>query len=304
MELRQLEYFVAVVEERSFTKAAQRERVAQPAVSAQVRRLERQVGQPLLDRSSRDVRLTQAGAALLPHAKAALAAIRDAQAGCRRGDRSGSRIGGDRDRHASPVDIAWLMADFHADYPAVEITLATDNSDVLIDKLGDGGLDVAIVSIGGDEDPPGLDYAMITDEAIEAAVVRRHPLARRKTLPLAELCEHPLISLPVGTGLRSRLDAACAAAGLHPRIAFEATSPVQLAELARTVSGSRSCRSRWRAAARICIRCGSVPELRGRLVWAWRRDMTSPAARRFCERARRMIGAHQGSGGPPVGAGA
>src|SRR5690348_11420902 len=79
MELRQLEYLVAVVEEGSFTRAAQRERVAQPAVSAQIQRLERQVGQPLLTRSSREVRLTQAGAAMLPHARAALAAVRDAR---------------------------------------------------------------------------------------------------------------------------------------------------------------------------------------------------------------------------------
>ena len=76
MELRQLEYLVAVVEEGSFTRAAQRERVAQPAVSAQIRRLERMVGQQLLTRSSREVRLTEAGAALLPHARAALAAVR------------------------------------------------------------------------------------------------------------------------------------------------------------------------------------------------------------------------------------
>jgi len=297
MELRQLEYFVAVVEERSFTRAAQRERVAQPAISAQVQRLERQVGQLLLDRSSRDVRLTQAGAALLPHAKAALAAIRDAQLAVDEVTDlvRGSVAIGTVTLH--PVDIARLMADFHADYPAVEITLATDNSDVLIDRLGDGGLDVAIVSIGVDEDPPGLGYAVITDEAIEAAVVPRHPLARRKTLPLAELCEHPIISLPVGTGLRSRLDAACAAAGLQPRIAFEATSPVELAELARHGLGVAILPQSMARSRADLHPMRLTPVLRGRLVWAWRRDMTSPAARRFCERAR-------GSGGPPVVAGA
>src|SRR6201999_4453052 len=80
MELRQLEYFVAVAEEANFTRAAQRIHVAQPAVSAQIRRLERELGQPLLDRSRRAVRLTAAGEAALPFARAALAAVADVRA--------------------------------------------------------------------------------------------------------------------------------------------------------------------------------------------------------------------------------
>ena len=75
MEIRQLEYFVAVAEEANFTRAAQRIHVAQPAVSAQIQRLEREIGLPLLDRTRRTVRLTAAGRAMLPHARAALAAV-------------------------------------------------------------------------------------------------------------------------------------------------------------------------------------------------------------------------------------
>ena len=289
MELRQLEYFVAVAEERSFTKAAHRERVAQPAVSAQIQRLERLVGQPLLARSSRDVRLTQAGAALLPHAKAALAAVRAAQAAVDEVANlvRGSVAIGTVTLH--PVDVAQLMADFHSDYPEVEITLGTDNSDVLLAKLADGRLDAAIVSIGVDENPPGLDYAVITDEALDAAVATGHPLARRKALSLRELCEHALISLPTGTGLRSRLDSACAAAGVQPRIAFEATSPVELAELARHGLGVAILPQSMARNTADLHALRLPPDLRGRLVWAWRSDMTSPAARLLCERARRMI---------------
>lgn len=294
MELRQLEYFVAVVEERSFTRAAQRERVAQPAVSAQIQRLERQVGLPLLTRSSRDVRLTQAGAALLPHAVAALTSIRNAQAAV---DEIANLIRGAvaiGTVTLHPVDVAGLMAGFHADYPGVEITLGTDNSDVLLAKLHDGRLDAAIVSIGVDEEPVGLQYAVITDEALEAAVSPGHPLGRRKRLSLNELCDHPLISLPVGTGLRSRLDSACAAAAVHPRIAFEATSPLELAELARHGLGvailpqSMARNSPGLHALRL------PPHMRGRLVWAWRSDDASPAARLFCERVRRTVGARPG----------
>src|SRR5215207_1517289 len=79
MELRQLEYFVAVAEEGSFTRAAARVHVAQPGVSAQVRQLERELGQLLLDRSGRSVRLTEVGAAVLPYARAALEAVTGAR---------------------------------------------------------------------------------------------------------------------------------------------------------------------------------------------------------------------------------
>ncbi|KAA0120816.1 LysR substrate-binding domain-containing protein [Mycolicibacterium sp. P9-22] len=289
MELRQLEYFVAVVEERSFTKAAQRERVAQPAVSAQIRRLERQVGQSLLTRSNRDVRLTQAGAAFLPHARAALAAIRDAQ---RAVDEvadlvRGSVAIGTVTLH--PVDVAGLMADFHHDYPSVEITLGADNSDVLLEKLADGRLDIAIVSIGVDEEPADLDVQVITDEAIEAAVALDHPLARRRSLPLDVLCTHPLISLPVGTGLRTRLDTACATQGVTPRIAFEATSPLELAELAGHGLGVAILpTSMARSDPQLHV-LRLVPALQGRLVWAWRRDMTNPAARLLRKRATARV---------------
>ncbi|HEX6445096.1 MAG TPA: LysR family transcriptional regulator, partial [Streptosporangiales bacterium] len=75
MELRQLRYLVTVAEEANFTRAAARLHVAQPGVSAQVRRLERELGQELLDRSGRTVRLTEVGEAVLPYARAALSAV-------------------------------------------------------------------------------------------------------------------------------------------------------------------------------------------------------------------------------------
>src|SRR2546429_6569729 len=79
MELRQLEYFVAVAEEASFTRAAERVRISQSGVSAQVRQLEHEVGAILLDRSGRTATLTAAGAALLTHARAALASAQAAR---------------------------------------------------------------------------------------------------------------------------------------------------------------------------------------------------------------------------------
>src|SRR6476659_3254410 len=135
MELRQLEYFVAVAEEANFTRAARRIHVAQPAVSAQIQRLERELGQALLDRSRRTVRLTAAGEAVLPYARAALAAVAHIQLAV--DDLTqlvrGTVTIGTVTSHG--VDIPGLLADFHADHPNVEITLSTASSDALIESL-------------------------------------------------------------------------------------------------------------------------------------------------------------------------
>src|SRR3954447_3239236 len=135
MELRQLQYLVAVVDEGSFTKAATKARVAQPGVSAQIRRLERELGQTLLDRSGGTVRVTAAGAAVLPYARAAMAAVaamRDTVAaltGVTRGHVTVGIVGS----IASPrLDLPALLAAFHHKHPGLEVTVTEAPSDALI----------------------------------------------------------------------------------------------------------------------------------------------------------------------------
>ena len=290
MELRQLEYFVAVAEEANFTRAAERIHVAQPAVSAQIQRLERELGQPLLDRSHRAVRLTGAGEAALPFARAALAAVADIHVAVDEVTQlvRGSITIGTVTSHS--VDIAGLLADFHAEHPTVEITLSTDSSDTLVEKVRTGRLDAAIVSIGPDERPDGLDVEVVTDEAIQAAVSRTDELASRTRVRLRDLADRQLIALPAGAGIRHQFDAACAKAGVNPRIAFEASTPLALADLAERGLGvaivpASVPRGRDRLHA-----LAIVPELRGRLVLAWRSGgPMSPAARVLVDKARRLL---------------
>jgi DNA-binding transcriptional LysR family regulator len=290
MELRQLEYFVAVAEEANFTRAAERIHVAQPAVSAQIQRLERELGQPLLDRTRRTVRLTAAGEAALPYARAALAAVADIHVAVEELTQlvRGTVTIGTVTTHS--VDIPSLLADFHAEHPNVEITLSSDSSDALIDKVCSGRLDAAIVSVGPDERPEGLDLEVVTDEAIHAAVSLTDELASRKTIRLRDLADRQLIALPVGAGIRHQFDAACARAGVTPRIAFEATTPLALADLAERGLGVAIVPAsvpRNRDALRALA---IVPELRGRLVLAWRSGgPMSPAARVLVEKARRLL---------------
>ncbi len=290
MELRQLEYFVAVAEEANFTRAAERIHVAQPAVSAQIQRLERELGHPLLDRSRRTVRLTGAGEAALPFARAALAAVADIHVAVEELTHlvRGTVTIGTVTSHS--VDIAALLADYHADHPNVEITLSTDSSDALIDSVRAGRLDAAIVSVGPDDRPEGLDVEVVTDEAIQAAVSRTDELASRKTVRLSDLADRRLIALPVGAGIRHQFDAACAKAGVNPRIAFEASTPVALADLAERGLGVAIVPASVPRGRDQLHALAIVPELRGRLVLAWRSGgPMSPAARVLVKKARRLL---------------
>lgn len=290
MELRQLEYFVAVAEEANFTRAAERVHVAQPAVSAQIARLERELGQQLLDRSRREVRLTAAGEAMLPFARSALGAVHDVRAAVEEvGDLvRGSVVIGTVTAHN--VDMPALLARFHRAHPGVEITLGTDDSDSLIEGVQSGRLDLAIVSLGSDEVPANLVAVTTTDEDIEAVVGPGDEWWGRQSIPVAALAERALIALPTGTGIRRRLDDACADAGVKAHVALEASSPVELADLAEHGLGvaivpQSVSRTRDRLHA-IAIK----PELRGRLALAWRASgPMSPAARVLIGMAREQL---------------
>ncbi|MER6811071.1 LysR family transcriptional regulator [Spirillospora sp. NPDC000708] len=292
MELRQLEYFVAVTEEASFTKAAAKLHVAQPGVSAQIRQLERELGQPLLDRSGRTVRLTEVGAAVLPYARAALAAVEGARlsvdelTGLLRGHVTIGTI----DWIAS-LDLPGLLAGFHRDHPNVEITVVQDESASLAEALLAGRTDLAFLSLGA-EPPPGIAVQPVIEQDLFASMSRDHPLAGRSSITLRTLAEQDLVSLPKGTGLRAVLDEACAAAGLRPRIAFEAGEPPVLAQLAAHGLGvavlpeSATAIRADELASMPIVR----PRLRGRIALAWRAEgPRGPAARALIARARAAL---------------
>ncbi|MBP3084012.1 LysR family transcriptional regulator [Mycolicibacterium fortuitum] len=289
MELRQLEYFVAVAEEANFTRAAQRVHVAQPAVSAQIARLERELGQPLLDRSRREVRLTAAGAAMLPYARAALDAVRHAKTAVDeliqlvRGSVTVGTV------TAHDFDMAGLLAQFHAAHPLVDITLAADESDALLDCLHSGRFDAAIVSVGT-ELPAGLTAEVVTDQRIVAAVAADHPWHRRRAVALRDLVDHPVIALPRGAGIRHQFDEACRAAGVAVRVAFEASTPNALADLAERGLGVAVLPESVAVNRTALHPLPITPELRGRLVFAWRaHGPMSPAARVLIEMACRQL---------------
>ena len=291
MELHQLAYLVAVADEGSFTRAAEKLLVSQPGVSAQVRRLERELGEELLDRSDRTVRPTAVGAAVLPYARAALAAVDGARiavselTGLLRGRAAIGTV-------TSPgVDLAALLAAFHDQHPMVEIALSAGDTDQLAAEVLTGQLDAAILSIGADA-PDGLRVQVIVDQPIVAAVGLDHELATRDVIALADLAGQPLISLPRGSGLRARLDEACATAAISPHVAFEASSPEVVADLAAHGLGVAFLPGPFAEFRRdrLAVLQIGAPELRGRLVLAWRASgPPSPAGRALVTQLREQL---------------
>lgn len=289
MELRQLEYFVAVTEEAGFTKAAVRLHVAQPGVSAQIRQLERELGQPLFDRSGRAVRLTEVGEAVLPYARAALAAVKGARlavdelTGLLRGHVTIGTVD-----WIQSLDLPGMLAGFHRDHPDVEITVVQETAATLTGGLRDGRVDLAFLSLGS-APPEGIATQAVIEQDLYAAVGHGHPLARRPAIALRVLAGEDLICLPKGTGLRTVLDEACAAAGLRPRIAFEAGEPPVLAQLAAHGLGVAVLPESAAHGRPDDLHAMPIvrPRLTGRIALAWRAEgPRSPAARALIARAR------------------
>ncbi|MFY4717466.1 LysR family transcriptional regulator [Streptomyces sp. LaBMicrA B280] len=290
MELRQLEYFVAVAEERNFTRAAERVHISQSGVSAQIRRLERELGAELFDRSARTVTLTVAGKAALAHARTALAA-----AGA-----VGQAVGEVSDLIRGRLTVGMVvgctvtplfdaLAAFHRDHPGVELSLLEDNSDRLVEGVRAGAVDLALVGAAAAA-PEGLETLTLISERLVAAVPPGHPLAARPRVHLSELVAHPIVCMPPGTGLRTVFDQACAARDLHPVIALQATAADAVADLAArdlavaVLSESMAARYGDRLTARL-IEDVETPALLA-LIW---KGGQGPAVRELLAYSRRAF---------------
>jgi DNA-binding transcriptional LysR family regulator len=225
MELRQLECFVAVAEEANFTRAAARLHIVQSAVSATIKGLERELDTPLLDRNSKRVLLTDAGAALLPRARATLDAARaaaDAVAEVRGGLRGTLRLG--TLTSIRLLDLPALLGEFHRRHPGVvlQTSAAPSGSQGLIDALLERRLDLAFVSLPGPR-PAGITLTDLTTSVLDLVVPAGHQLAGRRTVSITELAGLDFVDSPVGYGNRTVADRAFAAASVARRVAIEIT---------------------------------------------------------------------------------
>jgi LysR family cyn operon transcriptional activator len=213
-EIRHLRYFVAVVRAGHFRKAAAALHISQPNLSHQIKQLELQMGGPLLERRSRDLRLTGAGEILHEHALAILKKLSDAHHAI--SELNALRGGNLRVGIVSTVNIAMApeaVCRFHQRYPQVSVSIRELPMNVLEAELLAGRLDLGI-SLAPGNSGSRLECELLFEERLVAVVGKSHPLARQKRLRLAKVLDHPLVLLTPGFCTRELVDESVA--GLKP----------------------------------------------------------------------------------------
>ncbi|OAI83769.1 LysR family transcriptional regulator [Pseudomonas putida] len=222
MNLKQIEYALAVAETGSFTGAAERCHVVQSALSHQIAKLEEQLGTRLFERSSRRVRLTPAGEAFVPNARIALDAAR------RIADEVAAATGEVRGRLSigeisslTELDLVDLLAGFHREYPKVDIRWLMGKSELMIGNVRERRLDVAFIGVWPGESLDGVEHRLLAREELVAVLPLEHRLVIHSCLSLAQLEDQPLVDFQAGTGARRQTDEAFTAAGLRHRVQFE-----------------------------------------------------------------------------------
>jgi DNA-binding transcriptional LysR family regulator len=226
MDLRQMEYFVALAEESQFTRAAEVTRVSQSGLSAAIKSLEADLNAQLFVRTTRRVELTSAGRALFPHARALLAeakAGRDAVTATV-GEFTGTlRVGAEQCLGA--INVSELVERFHRRHCEVEITFTQAGSGDLLSRMREGEIDLAFVAGTPETSDPklrltGLEHVTLTTEPLVVLTPAGHPLASQKTVTWEDLRDLTFIDLDNTWAIRVVVDELFAKRKIPRRVAF------------------------------------------------------------------------------------
>jgi DNA-binding transcriptional LysR family regulator len=225
MELRHIRYFLAVAEERNFTRAAAKLGIGQPPLSQQIRDLENEIGATLFHRVPHGAELTEAGTAFLPEARAALASAEKAKLAAQRATRgeTGRLALGFTASSAFNTAVSGTIRRFRGQWPEVGLSLTEMNSNWLMEKLMREEIDVAFIRPGL-EDPKDVRLKRLADEPMLIALPAHHQLARRSKVPLSALAGEPFILFPrtVGLSLYDDIVRGCRDAGFELVVTQEA----------------------------------------------------------------------------------
>jgi LysR family hydrogen peroxide-inducible transcriptional activator len=220
MEFHQLRYVCAVAETGSFSRAAERCQIAQPSLSQQVLKLEKDLGARLFDRLGRSIRITEAGRAFLPHARSILEqmeAARSSVADQNAGVRGSVTVG------VIPTIAPYLLprhtAAFAKRYPEAKLRIVEETTPILVEGLRDLSIDLAILALPLRH--KDLELFPIHTEPLFAALPKNHPRADAKLLALKNLRGEAFVMLRDGHCFRDLSIAACSHARITPSIAFE-----------------------------------------------------------------------------------
>ena len=294
MTLRQLQYFVTVAEERSFTAASKVLRIAQPPLSTQVRELERELGAELFRRSHRGIELTPAGRALLPESRRLLQRYGDLGRLARQaqeGEVGQLTVG--LIPSATNGRLPHVVRSYCDELPHVAVSLIEDRPGNLLRRLDAGELDVVLQYMP----PAGGSYQWreLEHEALVAAVPSAHALAQRRLVPAGDLAGEPLI-LPArhgGEGLYERIMRLLAEHEVTPQIVqgdiwmMQTIVGLVAAGIGVAVvpESAQVIRPGEVAYRRLAGKVDPVP-----LVAVWRADEELPVVRRFLDKWEQMAG--------------
>lgn len=280
MELRQLRYLVALAEERNFTRAAEREHIAQPALSQQIRRLESDAGVTLVERTTRRVALTEAGELLAVRARRILAELDAARADLQAltGLQTGHVLIG-AIHTMGPVDLSLALGAFHQQHPGVDLTVREEASEELAELLRVDELDLAFLSVTERIESHGIGFHPLVTEELVAIVPRNHRLGGRRRVRMAELAGERFIAFREGARLRELLISAGHAAGFEPEIALESNESQLIRRLvARELGVALVPRSDAGADPELSVATLIEPALTRDITLAWREGRRHPPA--------------------------
>ena len=223
MDLRSLRCFVGVAERLSFSRAAEKLQISQPALSRQIQRFEAELGARLFDRIGRRVTLTVVGEELLARARSLLQdadSLRTRVRDLSSGSTGIVRVG------ATPQTLESLVSQVLTRYrrvcPDVEVHLVEDGAAGLLDQIERGLVNVAIAALSKGT---RLQGRVLFPLGVMAVVPPSHRLSRRKTVDVTDLTHEPLLLLRKGFMTRQLFDGACQVAHITPRVILESGSP-------------------------------------------------------------------------------
>lgn len=223
MELRQLEYFIAVAGEMNFSRAAQQVHVVQSALSTSVSKLEKELGVELFDRSKQQLKITPAGELFRERARRVIQTARLAKDSMSvyHGELTGTIDLGSLISFGR-LDVPRVLGEFHRNYPCVRIKLrqSQTGSSAYLSAIADGSLDLALIS-APDRFPAGIEMQLLSEEPMVFVCRPDHRLAHRRHVAISELADEDLIGFPAEFGLRRLVDDAFAAAGVTAHVPYE-----------------------------------------------------------------------------------
>jgi LysR family transcriptional activator of glutamate synthase operon len=283
MQLQELQWFVALVEDPNVTHTAARLHISQPALSRSLRRLETSIGVQLFDRVGRSLVPNEHGCVLAEHVRRALAEIETGISVVRRAV----------DPEAGEIRLAflhtlgvWLVPEliraYRAEHAGARFRLSQDGSGGLIEGLHAGRHDIVLTGVDPADDQ--LNWRALYREPLRLAVPPDHGLAQRRRVRLAEVADEPFVLVKAGYGLRGITDALCDQAGFTPHVAFEGEDVETLRGLVAAGLGVSLLPARPDGSSATPLLAVADRDCARTIGIAWHRTRyRSPAARRFAD---------------------